>query len=1080
MHGIDSEAVGNDAEKQRKSRFLDAFYKLADTKLEYRVSGAETVIKELVKSSEESDSSDKLQYTIERLIKGLPSTRKCARVGFATTLVEVLRTFPDVTVEQVQDCIVKNLPEDAKEDKNHVMLARGLALAALVRSGKAVEAAGSVAKEVLELGTRYSHLQLMACDIFKELLNQVNEKKFKKKVWPELQEMLSCGWEDCTPLKLYVLVQAASRFPGMVDGAFLQENWGCDSILDKANFVHIAQILQKSTIVHPNVHPVCTLILQAVITTKGFKKFWKSLMDDGLLASRRDEHVFLAVQLVKWCLPQLTATDKVEIILSPELRKQVIHALSNNWHVLHSINCDLAQFLVEFAKKSEDAQVQVATLGFFVQPPGTILLDHITKMKIIHDILITAKPECVLWYAEFLKGIAGLEDKEGPPHLLKPQREAFEQLSNLLHLPTMAADVDFRTSIVHFLLDAYMARVSSKDSSQGEAVRKLFQSAVLKSIVPLKKTQLTEFVDFLRSLLLRIKASVGNGASVDVKKCLKKTKHTLEKIDSATSLDENVTTAFKVLVLYLTILTALGISDDPSALQEVCSSARGLLSETSEAEEELKAKWVQLVVDLALSMLSMQSLHVRAIATAAFALLHGQLSDEALSLLLDVFSPKKSGYKEEEEQEDSDAAAADDDDEMDDGDAEGGEESESEESDEDSDVEGEENSDPDEELRSRLRAALGSAAADDEDSGAEEVVPADDQMFELDGAIAEAFRGRLRPANKEKSKERTVSIHFQTRCLNLLNGYAKSGVAPLHHLVQIAATLVKASSSSALRGSHEVLNVISETLHVIGSMRKFGTILDVRSDIESLASTVMEQVNLVSHVGMKNSLSSLCTFLVRCHKKICSELALKKVDKHWYMPLYMKTLDSYLDENSHISPQLFVKLMEAYPEHCLDFIEHLVPRATDCAERNYKRLHILGLLVAALRIVQVDASSKEKLASALEALSELSIKLMTDMAEKEPKQHLLVELCDLLLLVAKQCTNIGMECPIRGNSRLEQSLTSLRNTKMSKRKPLKVKLGALLRGIHTSSVTTSAKPAKSKRKSNGLNGDATPKHARKS
>ncbi|KAH6933660.1 hypothetical protein HPB50_017425 [Hyalomma asiaticum] len=241
MHGIDSEAVGNDAEKQRKSRFLDAFYKLADTKLEYRVSGAETVIKELVKSSEESDSSDKLQYTIERLIKGLPSTRKCARVGFATTLVEVLRTFPDVTVEQVQDCIVKNLPEDAKE---------------------------------------------------------VNEKKFKKKVWPELQEMLSCGWEDCTPIKLYVLVQAASRFPGMVDGAFLQENWGCDSILDKANFVHIAQILQKSTIVHPNVHPVCTLILQAVITTKGFKKFWKSLMDDGLLASRRDEHVFLAVQLL--------------------------------------------------------------------------------------------------------------------------------------------------------------------------------------------------------------------------------------------------------------------------------------------------------------------------------------------------------------------------------------------------------------------------------------------------------------------------------------------------------------------------------------------------------------------------------------------------------------------------------------------------------------------------------------------------------------------------------------------------------------------------------------------------------------
>ncbi|KAL3212431.1 hypothetical protein MRX96_035930 [Rhipicephalus microplus] len=683
-----------------------------------------------------------------------------------------------------------------------------------------------------------------------------------------------------------------------------------------------------------------------------------------------------------------------------------------------------------------------------------------------------AKPECVQWYAEFLKGIARVEGREGPPHLMKPQREAFEQLSNLLHLPAMAADVDFRTDIVHFLLDAYTARVHSKDSSQGEAVQKLFQSAVLKSIVPLKKTQLGEFVGFLTSLLLRIKASLGDGASTDVKKCLKKTKHMLEKIDSAASLDESVATAFKVLLLYLTTLTALGISDDPSSLQEVCSSARDLLSETIEAEEEHKAKWVQLVVDLALSMLSMQSLHVRAIATAAFAHLHNQLSDEALGLLLDVFSSKKTGDKEQEEED------SDDGEEMDDG----GEESESEESDEESDVEGEENSDPDEELRSRLRAALGSAAADEEDSSAEDIVPTDDQMFELDGAIAEAFRGRLRPANKEKSKERTISIHFQTRCLNLLNNYAKSSVAPLHHLVQIAATLVKASSSNALRGSHEVLNVISDTLHVISSTRKFGTILDVRSDIESLASTVMEQVNLVSHVGMKNALSSLCAFLVRCHKKICSELAIKKVDHHWYMPLYMKTLDSYLDENSHISPQLFVKLMEAYPEHCLDFVEHLVPRATDCAERNYKRLHILGLLVAALRIVQVDAGSQEKLASVLEALSELSIKLMTDMTEKgEPKQHLLVEVCDLLLLVAKQCGNVGMECPIRGNSKLEQSLTLLRNTKMSKRKPLKAKLAALLKGVQTTSISSSAKPAKLKRKSTALNGDATPKkHARKS
>lgn len=1079
MTDSDPTAVANNAEKQRKSRFLDAFYKLADEHKQLRVIGAETIIKELTDSSE-SDSSKTLQYTIERLIKGLPSTRKFARIGFSATLVEVLRVSPSVTAEEVHNCIIQHLPEDTKEDKNHVMLGRCLAFAALVRSGKAADAAGSIARDVLDLGIRYSHLQLMVCEILKELLNQVNEKKFRKRVWPELQETLSCGWKDCSPLKLYVLVQVASRFPSMVDGAFLQDHWDCESILEKGNFGHIVRILQKSTSVHPHIHPVCTLILQAVITTKGFRKFWKQFVDDGLLSTHKEEQTFLALELVKWCLPQLTTPEKVEVILSPELRKQAIHFMSNSSHVLHSVSCNLAQFLVDFVKKSDDGQVQVVVLNFFVQPPGTILLDHTTKTKTIHDLLLSAKPECVQWYTSHLKEIAQSKNSgvQQQQYFLKTQREAFEQLSNLLHLPAMAADVDFRTDLVHFLIDTYVMKGNIKDGPQGEGGQKSLQGALLKSIVPWKKTKLTEFADLLSSLLLRIKDMAGDLGGADTKRYLKKTKHTLEKVDAAAGLDEHVRMAFKVLLQYFTILTSLGIAEDPSALQEVQSSARGLLSETASAAEQeedeggqQRAKWVHLVVDVTLSMLSMQSLHVRAVATAAFSLLHSHITDEALALVLEVFSAKKSGDKEEEESDiDEEMEDAGDDDEM---------ESE-EESDEDSDAGSDEQGDADEELRARLRAALGSAAADEEDSDAEEVVPTDEQMFELDGAIAEAFRSQLRPDSKEKSREQTVNIHFQSRCLNLLNGYAKSDLAPLHHLVRIADTLVKASSSVALRSSHEALNAISDTLHIISSTRKFGVVLDVRSDIESLTSAVMEQVILVSHVAMKNSLSALCAFLIRCHKKVCSELKIKKVDQHWYLPLYMKTLSCYLDENSHVSPQLFVKLMEAFPEHCADFIEHLVPRATDSVERNYKRLHILGLLVAALRILQVDASLKARLAPAMTSLSELSITLLVGMAEKkEPKPHLAVELCDLLLLIAKHSTNVGLECPVKGNSQLEEALTSLKALKPCKKKQLKQKIGALIKSVQTGSGSTDEKSPKMKRKSAGVNGDVTPrKHAR--
>ncbi|KAM7310686.1 hypothetical protein ISCGN_007594, partial [Ixodes scapularis] len=208
------------------------------------------------------------------------------------------------------------------------------------------------------------------------------------------------------------------------------------------------------------------------------------------------------------------------------------------------------------------------------------------------------------------------------------------------------------------------------------------------------------------------------------------------------------------------------------------------------------------------------------------------------------------------------------------------EESESEES----DIDSEDKSGPDEELRARLRLALGTAAADEDaqESSEAEIVPTDEQMFQLDGAIAEAFKSRLGPSKKELSKEQTDNIHFQIRCLDLVTAYAEGG-PPLHHLVKIVKVLVAASSLPEFRSNQAATNAVANALQAINGVRKFSSVSDVRDDIEALAATVMEQTG----VGSKGT--------------------------PWYIAMYMKSLASYLDESSHVSPQLFVKFMEAFP-----------------------------------------------------------------------------------------------------------------------------------------------------------------------
>ena len=58
---------------------------------------------------EEYSCCDELEYSVTRLVKGLASSRKGARQGFATVLTEVLSEFGSLSPETVLSLIAKNL-----------------------------------------------------------------------------------------------------------------------------------------------------------------------------------------------------------------------------------------------------------------------------------------------------------------------------------------------------------------------------------------------------------------------------------------------------------------------------------------------------------------------------------------------------------------------------------------------------------------------------------------------------------------------------------------------------------------------------------------------------------------------------------------------------------------------------------------------------------------------------------------------------------------------------------------------------------------------------------------------------------
>lgn len=60
-------------------------------------------------SEDENVCCDELEYSVKRLVKGLASSRKGARQGFATVLTEVLYKFDSLSPETVLKLIAENL-----------------------------------------------------------------------------------------------------------------------------------------------------------------------------------------------------------------------------------------------------------------------------------------------------------------------------------------------------------------------------------------------------------------------------------------------------------------------------------------------------------------------------------------------------------------------------------------------------------------------------------------------------------------------------------------------------------------------------------------------------------------------------------------------------------------------------------------------------------------------------------------------------------------------------------------------------------------------------------------------------------
>ena len=423
------------------------------------------------------------------------------------------------------------------------------------------------------------------------------------------------------------------------------------------------------------------------------------------------------------------------------------------------------------------------------------------------------------------------------------------------------------------------------------------------------------------------------------------------------------------------LLQSYDTEHDNSELLEQMSDAVDLLVPVSkngnvaramdDDEEGEAVEPIAVLADLMVNLLQRPSVFLRTVVERVFAGFSGDVSEQALQLLLDQITADTGDVLSEDEAEDSEAEDEEDSDAGDASKVNGKQagktvadsDSDDDSDDEDSDEELDIDLDADPELKAKVEAALRGAGlvngeaddnedeSDEEEEEEEEEILDDDQMMQLDEQLAEIFRAK-KAGNKGAKADQEASLNARLKVLDLLEVYAKQQAGnPL--LLQVVRPLLRIANKS----DNEETDFAAKAARVLRGIVVKPKDYPTPSDVSSLLPILTAVHSLAQRSNSPEILS-----LASSASLYIARIVLASADNQHQQAIIDAYISSWSDylvrKRSRLQPKFFVDFITRFREHSWALREAVLEACsqTTVTKEKFKRcqaFHVLAELVAA-------------------------------------------------------------------------------------------------------------------------------------
>ncbi|XP_071620947.1 myb-binding protein 1A isoform X2 [Heliangelus exortis] len=811
--------------------FLDFFWDIAKPEQEVRLEATENLLRHL----REGRKDDELKYALKRLVDGLGATREAARPGFSLALAQVLKAFEEISVCSVLDQIKEkhNLEKVKKKLVRNAAFGNFFGVMALFQSGRLVKDQKALLESIQllqQLAHHQAHLRDLPRKALVDIMSEVPERVFEEVLFDILRNDLASAFTS--PDNLHLLLVGMQKFPSVLKPKNLKKLFGSPTVVNEENIPRLVELLRsvaKSEKKDKKLPGLVFDLLQVSLKEDAFELFWKEGVENGLLKEKSGPVSYMCYRLLGTALPVLSL-DQLQMVLQGKVMQHYgEHVVTTQLPDRFKFAPEMEKYVDEFLSGCDDPERQMAVLigfstltnqGYPVFSSSSRVVRHLQPGVLqkyidwLKDMFLRPDLDCCLdfssnrqkqnqgnvnraqqkvprlrkWIIHRLANIiesAGIKEESLVMdiarfcffHAFFEAKKKTSQICEASVLPSEPLDEQTHLAIENYffgLLQTLNSLSVLGDTAKAAALREKHIHGVTAD----GKLWIFLIVEYADKLLSSEHVKAVKPFTKGQRDAWERTLQSVQNLQKK----ENKANSTKVFAFQqLLLLMAIHLFKNQSETMDVLSDLLNCTEKAFSKEPKKKKTdssepgWVEVMVEILLSLLAQPSLLIRRISKSVFVRICPNLTKRGLQLILDVLDP----YQEQNEEsavvvmEESDKKTKS----AQDTDEEGSDDSSEEGSSEEENESGAEemNEEVDDTFRSQLMSVLQAGNALGGGESDEELD--DEAMMALDKNISALFaeqQKRIQAKKDEKDrirKERILRRDFKIKVLDLIEAF---------------------------------------------------------------------------------------------------------------------------------------------------------------------------------------------------------------------------------------------------------------------------------------------------------------------